>query len=60
MGIEIMFNDHVVKQQVHLDKKIVILHSCHTETFLKEVTLDFGQKLEIPLLFLFLFFFLTK
>ena len=33
MGLEVMFDDNVVKQQAHLDKKIVILHSCHTETF---------------------------
>ena len=59
MGLEVMFDDHVVKQQAHLDQKIVILHSCHIilRLFLKEVTLDFGQKLEISLLFLFLFFF---
>ena len=60
MGLEVMFDDNVVKQQAHLDKKIVILHSCHTETFLKEITLDFGQKLEISLWFLFFFFFFTE
>ena len=34
MGLEGMFDDHVVKEQAQLDKKkIVTLHSCHTETF---------------------------
>ena len=33
MGLEVMFDDHVVKEQASLNKKIVILHSCHTETF---------------------------
>ena len=55
MGLEVMFDDGVVKEQAHLDKKIVILHSCHTETSLKELTIDFGQKLEISLLFFFSF-----
>ena len=33
MGLEVMFDDHVVKEQAHFDKKIVILNSCHTGTF---------------------------
>ena len=31
MGIEIMFDDHVVNEKAHKTKKILILHSCHTE-----------------------------
>ena len=37
MGLEVMFDDHVVKEQAHLDKKIVIFNSCHTETFFEGV-----------------------
>ena len=55
MGIEITFDDHLVKEQAHLDKKILILNCCHTEIFLKELSHDFGQKLEVSS-----FFFLTK
>ena len=53
MGIEIMFDDHLVKEQAQLDKEILILHSCNIEIFLKELTHDFGQKLEISSLFVF-------
>ena len=53
MGIEITFDDHLVKEQAHLDKKILILHCCHTEIFLKELSHDFGQKSELSSLFFF-------
>ena len=51
MGIKITFDDHLVKEQAHLDKKILILHCCHTEIFLKELSHDFGQKLEVSSFF---------
>ena len=53
MGIELTFDDHLVKEQAHLDKKILILNRCHTEIFLKELSHDFGQKLEVSSLFYF-------
>ena len=53
MGIEITFDDHLVKEQAHLDKKILILNCCHTEIFLKELSHDFGRKLEVSSLFYF-------
>ena len=59
MGIEITFDDQLDKEQAHLDKKILILHCCHTEIFLKEFSHDVGEKLEVSSLFFF-FFFLTK
>ena len=55
MGIEITFDDHLVKEQAHLDKKILILNCCHTEIFLKELSHDFGQKLEVSSFFFFFF-----
>ena len=50
-----MFDDHVVNEKAHQDKKywfyiVVILRS-----FLKELTHDFGEK---SVIFLFVFFFL--
>ena len=57
MGLEIMFDDHVVKQQAHLDKKIVILHSCHTETCFEGGNPWFWTKIGNFLVFVFVFFF---
>jgi len=45
MGLEVMFDDHVVKEQAHLDIKIVILHSCRTETFFEGVNPWFWTKI---------------
>ena len=56
MGIDKTFEDQLDKEQAHLDKKILILHCCHTEIFLKEFSHDVGEKLEVSSLF----FFLTK
>ena len=53
MGIEITFDDQLDKEQAHLDKKILILHCCHTEIFLKEFSHDVGEKLEVSSLFFF-------
>ena len=55
-GLEVMFDDHVVKEQAHLDKKIVISHSCHTETFFEGVNPWFWTKIGN----FQVFFFLTK
>ena len=46
-----MFADHPVRKQAYLDWKIRILPSCPMGIFSKELTHDFGQKLEFfPLL----------
>ena len=37
MGLEVMFDDHVVKEQANLDEKLLILHSCRTDTFYEGV-----------------------
>ena len=47
MGLEITLDDHWGRKQAHLDWKIWILQSRHTEIFSKGVTQDFVWKLEI-------------
>ena len=45
MSIDITFDDQLVKEKAHLDKKILILHGRHRE--------NFEQKMEILSLFVF-------
>ena len=45
MGLEVVLDDHVVKEQAYLNKKIVILPSCHTETLFEGVNLWFWTKI---------------
>ena len=46
-----MFADHPVRKQAYLDWKIRILPTCPMEIFLKGLTYDSGEKLEVfPLL----------
>ena len=53
MGIEITFDDHLVKEQAHLDKKNIDFKLLPYWDFLKELSHDFGQKLEVYSLFYF-------
>ena len=48
-----MFNDHLVGKQAPPRPRFVILKSCHSEIFLKGLTHDFCQKLQISSLFVF-------
>ena len=43
MGPEVMIDEHVVKEQAHLDKKYWFYIVVILRLFLKELTLDFGQ-----------------
>ena len=52
-GPEKMFNDHLVGKQAPPRPRFVILKSCHSEIFLKGLTHDFCQKLQISSLFVF-------
>ena len=51
MGSEIMVDDRLDKEQAHLDKKYWFYSSLSYWDFLKELTHDFGQKLDISSLF---------
>ena len=51
MGIEIMVDDRLDKEQAHLDKKFDSTDRCRIEIFLKDLTHDFGQKLDMSSLF---------
>ena len=50
MDIKIEFDDHLVKEQDHLDKNIDFTWLSYWD-FLKVLTHDFGQKLEMSSLF---------
>ena len=53
-GLEIMFEDHLVREQAFLDYKkywFYIAASCHSRIFLQASIHDFGQKLQISSLF---------
>ena len=53
MSIEITSDDHLVKEKAHLDKKEYWFYTVVMERILKELTHDFGQKMEILSLIVF-------